>query len=131
MVSRERAGLGQRSAAALIRKAVGMAIEDEKITVPCLVSVMLTDDEGIRRINREFRGVDSATDVLSFPLNELQPGALRFAEKLVDIRVTPQHPTLAFANGVLYDTAKDSLLLPIWPESSLVLKGLSPGITSR
>ena len=43
--------------------------------VPCLVSVMLTDDEGIRRVNREFRGVDSATDVLSFPLNELQPGS--------------------------------------------------------
>ena len=75
VVSRERTWLGHRNAASLIRKAVGMALEAEKITTPCLVSVLLTDEEGIRRINKEFRGIDSATDVLSFPLNELRPGA--------------------------------------------------------
>jgi len=32
------------------------------------VSLTLTDDEGIRELNREYRGVDAATDVLSFPL---------------------------------------------------------------
>ncbi len=32
------------------------------------VSLTLTDDEGIRELNREFRGVDASTDVLSFPL---------------------------------------------------------------
>ena len=74
-VSREKAGLGYRGAAALIRRAAERALNAEGIEVPCLVSVMLTDDEGIRRVNREFRDVDSATDVLSFPLNELQPGA--------------------------------------------------------
>jgi probable rRNA maturation factor len=31
------------------------------------LSVLLTGDAGIRRINREFRGKDRATDVLSFP----------------------------------------------------------------
>lgn len=31
------------------------------------VSLLLTDDRGIREINRESRGIDSATDVLSFP----------------------------------------------------------------
>jgi probable rRNA maturation factor len=31
------------------------------------VSVLLTDDKGIRRLNRDFRGKDKATDVLSFP----------------------------------------------------------------
>ena len=35
---------------------------------------MLTDEEGIRTVNREYRGVDRETDVLSFPLNELKPG---------------------------------------------------------
>ena len=75
VVSRERTGLGHRNAASLIRKAVRMALEAERIKVPCLVSVLLTDEEGIRRINKEFRGIDSATDMLSFPLNELQPGA--------------------------------------------------------
>ena len=74
-VSREKKNLGHRSAAALIKKAVNMALDAEQIPVPCLISVMLTDEEGIRRVNRDFRGIDRATDVLSFPLNELSPGA--------------------------------------------------------
>ncbi len=32
------------------------------------VSVLITTDEGIRALNREYRGKDEATDVLSFPL---------------------------------------------------------------
>lgn len=34
------------------------------------ISIVLTDDEGIRAINAEWRDEDSATDVLSFPLWE-------------------------------------------------------------
>ena len=73
-VSRERAGLGRRNAAALIKKAAAAALEAEGVE-SAIISVMLTDDEGIRRVNSEFRGVDRPTDVLSFPLNELTPGA--------------------------------------------------------
>ena len=73
-ISREVKNLGHNNSAALIKKAVNMALAAEGVDVPCLVSVMLTDDEGIRRVNREFRDVDRATDVLSFPLNELAPG---------------------------------------------------------
>ena len=32
------------------------------------VSVTFVDDEGIRKINNKFRGMDKPTDVLSFPL---------------------------------------------------------------
>lgn len=32
------------------------------------VSLLLTDDGGIRQLNRQFRGIDSPTDVLSFPM---------------------------------------------------------------
>ena len=73
-VSREKTGLGYREAAGLIKKAAAMALDAEGISVPCVISVMLTDDEGIHAVNREFREVDRATDVLSFPLNELSPG---------------------------------------------------------
>ncbi len=31
------------------------------------ISILLTDDETIREINGEWRGIDEATDVLSFP----------------------------------------------------------------
>ena len=74
-ISREVKGLGHNNSAACIKKAVNMALDAEDVDVPCIVSVMLTDDEGIHAVNREFRGVDSATDVLSFPMNELTPGA--------------------------------------------------------
>jgi len=73
-ISREVVGLGHNESAGLIKKAVNMALEAEGIDVPCIISVMLTDDEGIQTVNRDFRGVDRATDVLSFPLNELVPG---------------------------------------------------------
>ena len=73
-VSREVRNLGHRNSAALIKKAAQMALDAEGVDVPCIISVMLTDDEGIHAINREFRGVDRATDVLSFPQNELIPG---------------------------------------------------------
>ena len=73
-ISREVIGLGHNESAGLIKKAVKIALDAEKIDVPCIISVMLTDDEGIQAVNRDFRGVDRATDVLSFPLNELVPG---------------------------------------------------------
>ena len=34
------------------------------------VTVTITDDESIRKYNNEFRQIDKATDVLSFPLND-------------------------------------------------------------
>jgi probable rRNA maturation factor len=36
----------------------------------CEISLVLTDDETIRKLNHEYRSKDSATDVLSFPLDE-------------------------------------------------------------
>ncbi|MGN0438978.1 MAG: rRNA maturation RNase YbeY [Lachnospiraceae bacterium] len=33
----------------------------------CVVNILLTDNEGIHRTNKEMRNVDQATDVLSFP----------------------------------------------------------------
>ena len=74
-ISREKTGLGHREAAGLVKKAIHRALDVEGIDRPCIVNVMLTDDEGIHAVNREFRQVDRATDVLSFPFNELTPGA--------------------------------------------------------
>lgn len=44
------------------------------------VSVTLVDDEEIRQLNKDYRGLDSATDVLSFALDEEeQAGEIPFA----------------------------------------------------
>ena len=74
-ISRDKKGLGHPASARLIREAASMALHAEGIAAPCVISVLLSDDEGIRAVNREFRGIDRATDVLSFPMNELVPGA--------------------------------------------------------
>lgn len=44
--------------------------------VPCEINVLLTDDASIRAINKAYRNIDKATDVLSFPMFELTPGKL-------------------------------------------------------
>lgn len=59
---------------AQIRRAVLAALEEEKVNVPCIVEVCVTGDAGIHQTNLEMRGVDRPTDVLSFPMFELQPG---------------------------------------------------------
>lgn len=74
IISREKRGLSHRNAERLIKSSIKRALSAENINEKCLISVMLTDDEGIHKINREFRNVDTPTDVLSFPLNELTAG---------------------------------------------------------
>ena len=74
-IYREKRGLGHPETAALVKKAAAAALRAEGVDEPCEIGVTLTNDEGIHVINREQRGVDRATDVLSFPMNELTPGA--------------------------------------------------------
>ena len=57
-----------------IRRSVLAALEDEGVDVPCMIGVIVADDEVIRQTNLDNRGVDSPTDVLSFPMFELKPG---------------------------------------------------------
>ncbi len=74
-VGPQRRGVRSRKGLApLLKKAVCAALAAEGVDVPCAVEVLYTDDAGIRELNREFRQLDRATDVLSFPLLELAPG---------------------------------------------------------
>ena len=59
---------------AIIRKCIETALQEENITVPCEINVLVTDDAGIRAINQASRGLDKPTDVLSFPMFQLEPG---------------------------------------------------------
>lgn len=54
----------------LIKKSIREVIDEEKLDENIMVSVSFVDDEEIRTLNRDFRNVDSSTDVLSFPIDD-------------------------------------------------------------
>ena len=56
----------------LVRRAVEATLAYEGFENEAEVSVTFTDDEGIRRINAQFRNIDKPTDVLSFPLTDFE-----------------------------------------------------------
>ena len=47
----------------IITSALTQAVPSDQ---PAQVSVLVTDDETVRQLNRDYRGVDEVTDVLSF-----------------------------------------------------------------
>ena len=81
MLSRSRPGLGHNEARRLIQRAISAALREEKVPDDCEVSVLLTDNEGIHELNRDYRGVDRPTDVMSFQANELSPGEFDARER--------------------------------------------------
>lgn len=54
----------------LVKAAIYSALEYEDFMKPTEISVTFTDNAGIKEINKEHRNIDSATDVLSFPMAE-------------------------------------------------------------
>jgi probable rRNA maturation factor len=46
----------------------------EEIAPPAALTILLTDDDALQRLNRDFRGYDTPTDVLSFPTGAATPG---------------------------------------------------------
>ena len=53
---------------ALAKRVVEYCLEYKEFPYEAEVNLTLTDNEGIHRINKEFRQIDRATDVLSFPM---------------------------------------------------------------
>jgi probable rRNA maturation factor len=67
------------------------------------LSVELVDEARIRDLNREHRGLDRPTDVLSFPIDERE--AVAGPRELGDVVICPEHTadlTEATVHGVLH-----------------------------
>jgi probable rRNA maturation factor len=67
------------------------------------LAIELVDAERIRELNREHRGRDEPTDVLSFPIDEAGPTA--GPRELGDVVICPEHTsdlTEATVHGVLH-----------------------------
>lgn len=75
MITRTCRDLGYSDAFRYIRRAAKATLDAEGVDETCTIDVTLTNDEHIHKINKEFRKVDKATDVLSFPMCELKAGA--------------------------------------------------------
>ncbi len=58
----------------IINTCITAVLTQEGVQVPCEINVLVTNDEGIRGINKATRDIDAPTDVLSFPMFQLEPG---------------------------------------------------------
>ena len=57
----------------LLERAAQAALTHEKQSPEAELSIVLTDDQHLHQLNRDYLGIDSPTDVLSFPASELDP----------------------------------------------------------
>ena len=67
------------------------------------LAIELVDEERIRELNRDHRGKDEPTDVLSFPVDEAAPSA--GPRELGDVVICPEHTAdlvEATVHGVLH-----------------------------
>lgn len=58
----------------IIRKCIQATLDAEHICVPCEINVLVTGNQEIQTINKASRNIDKATDVLSFPMFQLEAG---------------------------------------------------------
>jgi len=102
-----------------MRKIVQQVLELEKAPSPCELSLVFTDLETIHRLNRDYRGIDSPTDVLSFCMaSEEEKGPLTFIlppddiAHLGEVLISyPQAAVQAAAQGHPIDTELVILLI--------------------
>ena len=78
----------------LVRKACTATLVEENFEETAEVDVTFVTDEQIKAINLEFRNIDSATDVLSFPLGEngiYDKNPATGAKMLGDVIISVEH----------------------------------------
>ena len=71
----------------LIERAVNAALTHQKKSLDVNLSVVLTDNRRLHKLNRDYLGVDAPTDVLSFPASESDPetGARYIGDILISV----------------------------------------------
>ena len=60
----------------IIQKCVEATLNAEGVDAPCEINVLVTNDRGIHAINKASRDIDRPTDVLSFPMFNIEAGVL-------------------------------------------------------
>lgn len=85
----------------LLEACAEKALAVKKIDFPVEISVVLVNNEEIRRVNREFRGIDRATDVLSFPMLEFDGDEAEFSLQDFELETDPESQEVVLGDIVI------------------------------
>ena len=55
-----------------LTEVIEFALKEEEVDIKCEVSLLFVDNEEIKEINNDTRGINKETDVLSFPMLEYE-----------------------------------------------------------
>jgi len=128
----------------LIERAVNAALTHQKESLDVNLSIVLTDNRRLRKLNRDYLGIDAPTDVLSFPASESDPetGARYIGDILISVPYAAKgakqagHPLeaelqLLVVHGVLHllghDHAKPKEKKKMWKAQHEILSQLGLG----
>lgn len=126
---------------ALLQAAAERTLRHQSAAEDVALTIVLADDEYLHALNRDYRGIDAPTDVLSFPASERDPetGALYLGDVVLSVpRAAEQasaagHPLeaetqLLVVHGVLHllghDHAGDDEKARMWAAQAEILAGL-------
>jgi len=127
--------------AAALEKAASMVLEEQGVDDDVDLTILLSDDQEIQTLNRDYRGYDKPTDVLSFEAHERDPetGTLYLGDIIISLeRAAEQaerggHPLLAetqllVVHGVLHllghDHAEAEEKTEMWQHQAEILARL-------
>lgn len=131
---------------AVLERAAQATLDHEKVLQPVEMSIRVSDDTELHKLNKEFLGMDGPTDVLSFPADEIDPetGILYLGDIAISLpRATEQASLAGHANeyelellvvhGTLhllgYDHAEPDEKQRMWAVQSNILAELGSPIS--
>ncbi|MDF2610492.1 MAG: rRNA maturation RNase YbeY [Lachnospiraceae bacterium] len=86
----------------IITKVVDMSLDLEQCPYEVELNVILTDNQEIQEINRQYRKIDAPTDVLSFPLVDYkEPSDFSGLEEAADDYFNPETGELLLGDIIL------------------------------
>lgn len=86
----------------IIQKVVNQALDYEECPYEVELNVILVDNDEIQKINNEFRNMDKATDVLSFPMVDYEvPGEFDWLEESGDDCFNPESGELLLGDIII------------------------------
>ena len=128
----------------LLERAVKAALENQSESLVSELTIVLTDDSKVHELNRDYLGIDSPTDVLSFPASETDPetGARYIGDIIISLPYAARsaekagHPLesevqLLVVHGVLHllghDHARPRERTKMWKAQAEILETLGLG----